>query len=198
MTNYNGNAANVAGQTQVTVSNPQDGDAFTAAHDTVRTNTLADWMQLVQAAFSAAYSWVYAQTFQALATFSAGLTSAGPTTLNGTTTIAHMTPLVVGGTGVAFKNSYVAGGVPPRYWKDALGVVHFDGDVTRTTAATTIAFTMPAGYLPGASNVHYFMAQDVSTGLAVTVNVTPAGDVTIQIPNNNDTISISGITFPTF
>lgn len=68
MINYNGNASNVTGLTQVTVSNPQPGDSLTSANDTLRTNTLADWcQQLASIALNiaaTAFTWTMAQVFQ--------------------------------------------------------------------------------------------------------------------------------------
>lgn len=175
--NYNGNASNVSGQTQVTVSNPQDGDSFTASEDTARTNTLADWMQSALAFDLALFSTT--NTWTVLQTFTGGIANVGPTTIG------------------SFSNSYTAGPIAPRYWKDASGVVHLDGTITRATATRAVAFNLPAGFRPVPSII-YLLGALATTELGASVLITSAGDVTISIPSNGDIVSLVGLSFATF
>lgn len=76
------------------------------------------------------------------------------------------------------------------YLKDALGFVHLKGVITGGSSATT-AFTLPAGYIPGASGI-YASAGGAALA-AVTIGTTGAVQPTIigggAIP------SLSGIVF---
>lgn len=117
--------------------------------------------------------------------------------INGITSGA---PLVVGGTGVAFQNGWVSGGASgrtaPRYWIDAVGVVHLDGQLKNSSTGQTTAFTLPVGYRP-AFNLDT-VATDVTNSTSVALAITPAGVVAPNEPNANDIIDLSKISFPTF
>lgn len=138
--------------------------------------------------------------------FSAGGTdvvaiTAGLTTITGNLSlsagaISNPTPLVVGTTGVAFENSWAAsGGVPPRYWKDALGVVHIDGRATRAAVENTVAFTLPTGYRP-AAEARFAVIDD--NGTVTFVTITAAGATYINSLGSGRIEYLDGITFPTF
>lgn len=118
------------------------------------------------------------------------------TTVGGTA--MSPTPLVVGGSGVAFQNSWVAGsfGTAPRYWKDIMGVVHLDGVTKNAGTVTSVAFTLPSGYRPSATQV--VGGWDATTHAATEVSIATDGTVGITEPNSNDNICLTGITFPTF
>lgn len=235
-TSYNGNASNATG-TQVTITDPVDGDDLTAASGTLPWNKLADWMQrLADIALNiATTAWTFTQAIvmqstlavtgaisgaslavtgavtaasatltgaisAATATFSGLLTGAAATfsgllTANGG--IAVMTPLVVGGTGVAFQNSFAAGGPGgPRYWKDAFGVVHLDGSFTNTTTPGGAVFTLPVGYRP--TRQLTFSLLNVTAAAQRDCVIETTGTITPVYTTANQTVYLDGITFPTF
>jgi hypothetical protein len=135
----------------------------------------------------------------ATATFSGLLTGAAATfsgllTANGG--IAHATPLVVGGTGVAFQNSYTAAAQAPRYWKDPVGVVHLDGGVTRASSLSAgVAFTLPGAHSPTVKQE--LVGWNVTTSASCDVVVETNGDVKITI-SAGGSVFLPGLTFPTF
>lgn len=234
---YNGNAGGATG-TQITITEPDDGDALTAASANAAWEKLADWGQrLANIALNiATTAWTFTQAIvmqstlavtgaitgasiavtgavtgasatltgalaSATATFTGLLTGAAATfsgllTANGG--IAHETPLVVGGTGVAFQNSVTAAGAgAPRYWKDPMGVVHLDGGATKAASGSAVvSFTLPVGYRPSLQQnlVGYNVTQQGTADLVVETN----GDVKITFAVNGDTVYIPGISFPTF
>jgi hypothetical protein len=209
-TTYNGNAGNAAAQiaaNQVQITIPQDGDAFTASEDNSRTNNLADVAQAILQPFATAYTWLKAQTFALLATFSAGITSsAGPNTFGANTTIGAPTRLVVGGTGVAFLNSWVAptnGDPTVSYFKDAMGFVGIEGAAKGNGASSGIIFQFPAGYRP--TNGIFRIPMDDATATAAhtngTITIDTSGNVTF-IPASGgsfaQSVSLSDIRFATF
>lgn len=113
--------------------------------------------------------------------------------------IAHPTPLVVGGTGASFQNSFAAGGgQAPRYWKDAFGVVHIDGGVTNTTTpgAAAIVFTLPSGSRP--SHQLAFSVCNVTAQSQVDCVVETNGDFKVNYAVANELVYFDGITFATF
>lgn len=129
-----------------------------------------------------------------------GKLSGGAATFTGTLTatggIAHMTPLVVGGTGVAFLNSFAAAAQAPRYWKDALGVVHIDGGVTHPSGVSGgVAFTLPSGYRPTIKQE--LQARNVTTQAACDFIIETNGDVKTTI-GAGDSVFFPAPTFPTF
>lgn len=234
-TPYNGNASNATG-TQVTITDPVDGDDLTAASGTLPWNKEADWLQrLADIALNiATTAWTFTQAIVMQSTLAvtgaitgasiavsgavtaasatiSGALSAGATTLSGALSgaaatfsglltanggIAHETPLVVGGTGVAFQNSVTAASVAPRYWKDALGVVHAYGGVTRVTnGSAIICWTFPSGYHPGVQI--QTMGWNVTAQIPTDVIVETNGDMKITINNANDSVYIE-LTFATF
>jgi hypothetical protein len=235
---YNGNASNATG-TQVTVTDPVDGDDLTAASGTLPWDKLADWMQrLANIALNiATTTWTFTQAIvmqstlavtgaisgaslavtgavtaasatltgafsAATATFSglligAAATFSGLLTANGG--IAVMTPLVVGGTGVAFQNSFVPG-TPggPRYWKDAFGVVHIDGSTKNTTTPSPgTVFTLPSGYRP-TRQLTFPVINVTASDLMIECVIETTGTVTIPYTSANQTVYLDGIAFPTF
>lgn len=115
---------------------------------------------------------------------------------NGSSITDTPTPLVVGGTGVAFTNSWVAGVAgAPRYWKDALGLVHADGATSNPATPTTSAFTLPSGYRPARRS--WFALTD-EAGTITFADIATSGTVTIRSNGAGVAVHLSGIVFPTF
>lgn len=97
--------------------------------------------------------------------------------------MAIETPHAVGGSGEpAFANAWVNfGGTeqPARFWKDPMGIVHVQGLIKTGTIATK-AFTLPAGYRPGAD----LMFGTVSNNAFGRITVLANGDVIPQVGSN--------------
>jgi hypothetical protein len=77
------------------------------------------------------------------------------------------------------------------YLKDPLGFVHLRGTVTGG-AANTVAFNLPAGYRP--SGLSKYVNMSTSFNISV-IQVSAAGDVTINWTVNGGFIALDGITF---
>lgn len=221
---YNGNASNATG-TQVTITDPVDGDDLTAASGTLPWNKLADWMQrLADIALNiATTAWTFTQNIVMQGTLAvtglitgttltlSGLYTGTTATLSGLLTgaaatfsglltanggIAHETPLVVGGTGVAFAGSFAAAAQAPRYWKDPVGVVHMDGGVTHPSGVSGgTAFTLPSGYRPTIKQE--LVAWNVTTQAPCDFIIETNGDVKTTI-GAGDSVFFPAPTFPTF
>jgi hypothetical protein len=96
---YNGNASNVTGATQVTITQPDDGDPDNASAQNTPSSKLADFAQkflaFVNGLFSTANTWTALQTFQG-ASGSAGINATG----NGSGAGGTFTGGTFGGDGV--------------------------------------------------------------------------------------------------
>lgn len=108
---------------------------------------------------------------------------------------------LIGGAGEPpFQNLWVARGgayLAPGYWKDALGLVHLDGELANGGAAAppSVMFTLPVGYRPPSS-----VTFPVWTGAAAgEVTVTAAGAVTFTAIAAGAAafVGLSGFTFRT-
>jgi len=74
--------------------------------------------------------------------------------------------LTVGGTGVAFANSWANfGGMPAAYFRDLTGRVYVRGQIT-TGALGTSAFTLPVGYRPSAA-INFACSSSSAFGMVV-------------------------------
>jgi hypothetical protein len=211
---YDGNASLATGTT-VAITQPDDGDADNAAAQNTASSRLADWLQrlanLALNILSTANTWTASQLFNAGLTTGGGgqFTSGGNIVANTSSfvglsvsgsvnTIQAPTPLVVGGSGVAFANGWTASSLasPPRYWLDAFGVVHLSGDMKNPSSGSAAAFTLPVGYRPTFQLAT--LLPDLQTGLMVSCVISTAGVVTVNEPNVNDVITFAGLTFETF
>jgi len=105
---------------------------------------------------------------------------------------AHETPLTVGGTGVAFANSWVNFGAPTEstsYFKDPFGIVHLRGAAKSGTVGAAI-FTLPAGYRP--ANQRYFAV--ISNSLFGYLYVNSSGNVVLS-SGSNASVTFDGVHF---
>lgn len=76
------------------------------------------------------------------------------------------------------------------YLKDPFGFVHLKG-VIAGGATGTVAFTLPAGYRPGATTLH---ASGTATGITANVQVATSGTVSVAFSGSSN-YGLSGITF---
>jgi hypothetical protein len=81
------------------------------------------------------------------------------------------------------------------YWRDALGIVHFQGSVSSANGLDVPVTTLPVGFRP--SEHRTFIALQSYPGLDVLarVQVTQEGVVTCVPIRPNSVISLDGITF---
>lgn len=92
-------------------------------------------------------------------------------------------------------NSWVNAGAPDEtvgYLKDPLGFVHLKG-LIKTGTSGTVAFVLPAGYLPGARTNHSAINGALSGAL---VQIAVSGNVTVfSAGAAANPIGLSGMTF---
>lgn len=97
----------------------------------------------------------------------------------------------------AFQNNWVNYGSDldvASFYKDALGWVRLKGMVKSGTANTTV-FTLPPGYRPQVDVVFSVLSNDVIHRVTVTASGTVGPTAGL---GSNASVSLSGITFPTF
>jgi hypothetical protein len=110
------------------------------------------------------------------------------------------TSALTGGAWIAItpKNGWAAATLStqsaPSYWKDAVGVVHLRGGLTRTTGTSTNAFELPSGVRPAAS---VFLAADSGSGtvVAARVFIGPDGQASIVGTGTPAFTSLDGLSF---
>lgn len=130
------------------------------------------------------------------ATASAITASVATALPNGSTIADTPTPLVVGTTGVAFTNSWGAGGYgAPRYWLDAMGYVNLDRSVVHAGTPTSSAFTLPSGYRP-AARLWFALIDD--NGAVTFADIATSGTVTIRSNTGGVNVHLNGIRFAVF
>ena len=119
--------------------------------------------------------WVDTTTGGAAIQASGGLIKLSPT----------LAPVVVGSGGgaPAFQNNWNAPVVPLRYYKDASGVVHIDGDPNQTvgSANNSVIFTLPAGFRPPYART--FFVGISQAGISVVITVALNGNVSFLSGN---------------
>ena len=83
------------------------------------------------------------------------------------------------------------------YLKDPFGFVHIKGVLTLTgTTSGTVAFTLPAGYRPGATTQHPAGGAASATSIPGAVcEVGTSGQATIYYTSGCVSVGLSGITF---
>jgi hypothetical protein len=86
-------------------------------------------------------------------------------------------------------------GPGPYYWKDPVGMVHVLGSTTPNTGASSVMFTLPAGFCPAATRT--FPVVDGSTQTPLVAQVTAAGLVQLYgaAPVNGHTYYLDSISF---
>lgn len=83
----------------------------------------------------------------------------------------------------AFQNSWADGGRDPHFWKDANGIVHCSGLAQKTSVAvaSSLIFTLPAGYRPTGGTIWKPVYCVVGAGVEIlNVAIQTTGDVTWQ------------------
>ena len=105
------------------------------------------------------------------------LSGAGAINITGTITSTHATPAAV-----SYENSWVDYGAPfngVKYYKDASGLVHVEGEMKSGTVGA-VAFTLPSGYRPSGS-LQFVSMTNTGAG-AITVDT--SGGVTVNSGGN--------------
>jgi hypothetical protein len=98
--------------------------------------------------------------------------------------LAVETPHDIGGAGEpAFQNSWAnfgGGWQEARFWKTPDGMVHIEGLVAGGTVPTSVVFTLPAGYRPGANLI---FATDTNLETHARLDIESDGEVRVRAAN---------------
>jgi hypothetical protein len=82
------------------------------------------------------------------------------------------------------------------YYKDDFGLVHIKGLIKNgTTTATTLLFTLPAGYRPVEHEMFAQMSSDGTNKTATSIKVASTGEVVLDSTAGASWLTLSGITF---
>lgn len=118
-------------------------------------------------------------------------------TSNGKAELMHVTPLGLAAVPGGYKNSWTDTGAPGRYWKDASGLVHMDGQITKTPVDTTLIVTLPVGFRPSVVKDFVVPLPGSGTSFAGVLTVQSTGDVALLVlpgsPGN--TVNLEQVVF---
>jgi hypothetical protein len=82
------------------------------------------------------------------------------------------------------------------FWKDQFGIVHLQGDATRTSGTNTDIFALPAGYRPSAyENISVYGNNGTAAGIAVVPTSDPTPGAVRLVGGDPAFIGLSSVSF---
>lgn len=118
-------------------------------------------------------------------------------TSNGKAELMHVTPHALSGVPGGYKNSWADTGAPGRYWTDASGLIHLDGQLTKTPVDTTLIVTLPVGFRPSVVKDFLVPVPGSGTSFGAVLTIQSSGDVALlDLPGSpGNTVNLEQIVF---